>query len=384
MKILIVSHYYKPHVGGIENVVFNQAKQLAKDGHKVTILTSKTGGERSLSNQHGIKILRVKVWNILENTLGIPYPLFSTRLLNMVKSEVATNDVIHIHGHVYVTSVVTAYYAKKLSKKIIITQHNTFIAYKNPLTRLLQHLADKTLGKFTLTNSEKIISVSKETQQYVKSLIKNEKEIRIMYNGIDFQRFNRKVKTSIIKNRLRIKDEFVCFTVRRVTFKNGIDTLLRVAKDLKNKEIVFVIGGTGPDLEKARRYIELNKLNNVRLLGYIPDSELPSYYALADVFILPSKNGEGFPIVVLEAFASGTPVIATKSGGHVEFIKKDKNGFLVEIDNSSQISMAIKYLKRNKAIRYEMGKYSQNLVRNYFTWKKNVVALNKLYKEVAI
>jgi spore coat protein SA len=102
---------------------------------------------------------------------------------------------------------------------------------------------------------------------------------------------------------------------------------------------------------------------------------------MSDLFILPSKKGEGFPLVVLEAFASGTPVIATKSGGHEEIIKNGNNGYLVDVDSAKQISNKILHLKSNKILLKKMAVNSRKLAEDYFSWNTNINNLNRMYKE---
>jgi glycosyltransferase involved in cell wall biosynthesis len=209
---------------------------------------------------------------------------------------------------------------------------------------------------------------SKETKQYVASLApKNTHKIVVIYNGIDSKAFKPAKDKEGLREYYHIpKDKFVCFTIRRFTFKNGIDVLLQAVRLNKDSNVFFLIGGSGPDLEKARAFVRNHQLKNVLLLGHVSDADLPKYYALSDVFILPSRQGEGFPIVVLEAFASGLPVIATKSGGHTEIIKDGLNGYIVRVGNPEQINQKISKLKQKN-----LNVISQNcreLAVSEFTW----------------
>lgn len=75
----------------------------------------------------------------------------------------------------------------------------------------------------------------------------------------------------------------------------------------------LIVGGAGPEIENIRRLAADDP--SIRIMGYVPDGELPALYRDADIFVLPSRSGEGFGLVALEAMASGLPVIATSSGG---------------------------------------------------------------------
>jgi glycosyltransferase involved in cell wall biosynthesis len=83
---------------------------------------------------------------------------------------------------------------------------------------------------------------------------------------------------------------------------------------------------------------------SIRLIGYVPDDALPSLYRNADVFVLPSKSGEGFGLVVLEAMASGLPVIATKSGGVIDLVADGVNGRLVPPNDARALARALSEL----------------------------------------
>src|SRR5260221_12620701 len=101
MKILIVTHYFKPHIGGIEIVAYNQAKELGRKSHKVTIVTSQIGDEPIKEITNGVVIKRVRAWNFLENRFRIPYPIPSPILISIFLKEIKKADIIHIHDVFY-------------------------------------------------------------------------------------------------------------------------------------------------------------------------------------------------------------------------------------------------------------------------------------------
>ena len=119
------------------------------------------------------------------------------------------------------------------------------------------------------------------------------------------------------------KNAAVAITVRRLVYKNGIDTLIESANLAikKNPNLVFLVVGKGPDQNGVQARIqELGIEDNFRLAGFVSDQDLPFCYNAADFFVLPSKSGEGLPLVVLEAMACGLPVVATDVGGIKEIL----------------------------------------------------------------
>ena len=101
---------------------------------------------------------------------------------------------------------------------------------------------------------------------------------------------------------------FVALTVRRLFYRNGLDTLLDAAVELRDRDRVhLVIGGSGPERDEIEDRIRREGLHNVRVVGFIPDDDLPDYYRAADVFLLPTRTAEGFGLVLMEAAAAASP-----------------------------------------------------------------------------
>jgi glycosyltransferase involved in cell wall biosynthesis len=371
MKILIVSHYFLPHVGGIEIVADSQAKELVKKGHNITILATDSSTSNTISNS--INVVKVKAYNFLEKIFGIPFPIPTLHSIFSFKKLVQQNDIICIHGHVYFTSLIASFFARKYQKPVVLIQHNSYIKYDKWIFRTLEHIADQLIGKYTLNNAKNIVSVSNETKKYIESIIGKNPKIITIYNGIDQKKYASNLSKENSKSELGSNNKFLCLCVRRITFKNGVDTILKVAEKTKeNDHIQYIIAGTGADFEKVKNIISEKKLTNIQLLGFVPDNLLTIYFQASDLFILPSKTGEGLPMVVLEAFASGLPVIATKSGGHTEIIKSGSTGYLTDVDDFEQISKYVVSLYSSKSKLEMMSKNCSQLIQSQFSWEKNV------------
>jgi len=377
MNILIITHYFPPHRGGIENVAFNQARLLAALGHRVTVVSSRLPSTTGHSDGK-FSVIRIPAWNILEQRLGVPYPLFHPSVIKELRNQVKLADVIIAHGHVYMPVVVGVLLARMSNRPFVLTQHNTFIQYRSSALRWIQHAADKTLGRSTLALAHEVVAVSNATRDYVDHIA----HIRctVIYNGVDIDRFRPSENRAQLRRELGIPvDKTICLCIRRVTFKNGIDTLLEVAELLEHRtDIVFLIGGDGPDSHLVRKRVRDKKLGSVRILGSISEDDLPRYYAAADVFVLPSKTGEGLPLVVLEALASGLPVIATRSGGQVEMIRDAETGYLVEPNDSRGIAEFVVALSENTSALLRMQKQSREFAVHELSWERNVDQMLKV------
>jgi glycosyltransferase involved in cell wall biosynthesis len=266
----------------------------------------------------------------------------------------------------------------------VLTQHNTFIEYNNIFDQV-ERFNDLTVGKQTLREADKIIAISNATKNYVLSLGVKPSKVKVIHNGVDLQRF--KLLPINIKTKMRKKlgialDAKVVLTVRRLVYKNGIDTLIDSANFAikKNPKIVFLAVGKGPDMDSVRQQIkQLHLEDNFKLAGFVPDEELQLYYNTADLFVLPSKSGEGLPLVALEAMACGLPVIATNVGGISEILVKGY-GKLVPANNPVALADAIcefadiNFEENNGELRA--------IVEEQYGWDRNVKQLIEIYEEL--
>lgn len=382
VKVLIAYQYFS-FKGGIEHVITEQAKYLEENGYSVSILASEYLDNEPSEISHTIPIHRLNSFNLLYTKFGIPFalPYLSAKNLRKLLRLVDDAEVVNIHGHPYIFSLLVTFFAKAKRKPIILTQHNTKIRATSRFVNFVYSLSDQIIGRLNLAGADNIIVVSNETRKYVTSLSpKSSSKTVTIYNGINTKLF----KPVANKKKLRIQlglpnDMIICFTVRRITFKNGIDILLDAAAQNKDKSILFVIGGTGPDINSVQDYLIKHDLHNVKLLGLVSDKELPMYYAASDIFILPSRQGEGFPMVVLEALACGIPIIATKSGGHIEVID-EQNGILISPGNPAEIVDGIQTLKHKDLS--TMSIYCRNIAQKQFTWEINVERLVSIVKRL--
>jgi glycosyltransferase involved in cell wall biosynthesis len=380
-SLCLVTHTFLPHVGGIERVVYEQCKRLMRKQFDPMVLTHRNYTEKSYVFD-GIRVQCYDSVNI-GFRLGIPYAIpqvssFKT-FLEMVKS----NDLIHVHGHPYLSSLLAGKIAKRYGKPLVLTQHNTFIEYNN-FFDTVEKLNDLAIGKQVLKEADRIVVVSNATKKYVLSLGAAPEKIRVLHNGVDLTRFK---PVTEIKEEMRKKlgipqDRSVALTVRRLVYKNGIDTLIESAKIAikKNPKLVFIAVGKGPDFKEVREKIaQLRLQKNFRLTGFVSDKELPRYYNTADFFVLPSKSGEGLPLVALEAMACGLPVIATNVGGTSEILKEDY-GKLVPPNSPESLAKAILGFSHNdfSVLRKDL----RTMIEQKYSWDTNVEKLGEIYEEL--
>ena len=380
-KLCVVTHTFLPHVGGIERVVYEQCKRLMQKQFEPMVVTHRNYTDKNYVFD-GIKVRCYDSVNI-GFRLGIPYAIPHITSLKIFLESVKSSDLIHVHGHPYLSSLIAAKIAKKYGKPLVLTQHNTFIEYNNFWDNA-EKLNDLAIGKQALKAADKIIVVSNATKNYVLSLGAAPEKIRVLHNGVDVNRFRplTGVKDEMRKKLGISKDASVVLTVRRLVYKNGIDTLIESAKVAvkTNPRVFFLVVGKGPDFEKVKEKIEeLGMQENFRLTGFISDEDLPFYYNVADFFVLPSKSGEGLPLVALEAMACGVPVIATNVVGISE-VMEEGSGKLVPPNSPASLAEAILEFSHSDllALKNDLRK----IVEQKYSWDRNVEKLVEIYEEL--
>ncbi len=380
-KLCIVTHTFLPHVGGIERVVYEQSKRLMKKDFELMVLTHKNYTPCQYTYD-GIKVRCYDALNV-GFRLGIPYPIPKVTSYKTFLETVKANNLIHAHGHPYLSSLAASKLAQRYKKPFVLTQHNTFIEY-NGVWDNVEKINDFSVGKQTLKAAKKIIAISNATRNYVLGLGADPEKVEVIYNGVDLDRFKPILNVrAVIRKKLGIPDEaIVVATVRRLVYKNGIDTLLESAKITiqRKPQLVYLIIGKGPDFHEVKtRARQMGIEKNFVLAGFVSDQDLPNYYNAADFFVLPSKSGEGLPLVALEAMACGLPLVATNVGGIREVMLNDY-GKIVPPNNPQAMADALMDFA-NLNLESFRGKLRQMMIQK-FSWDVNVEKLAKVYEEI--
>ncbi len=241
---------------------------------------------------------------------------------------------------------------------------------------------------FLLNNfSDKVVVVSDAVNNHWKPLIKNKEKLVTIYNGIDYNPYLESIPT--LRDELGIKDGILLIgMVGRVHFWKGQKYFLELVSLINEKfeNVRFVmVGDAFPGYEYLYDELsiqkkDLNIENVVYDLGFRTD--IPQILKSFDLFISPSILPDPLPTVILEAMASGVPVIATNHGGSVEMVSNGRTGVLIPWDNAQKAFEFFKPLIENKEQRSLMGIEGQKRVLEHFSINSFKENMRKILKSL--
>jgi len=193
----------------------------------------------------------------------------------------------------------------------------------------------------------------------------------IIPNGVDVGEFNPQAP-KLREPPFNQKDKIKILFIGRIEKRKGLIYLLRAYKILEKKfpNLSLIIVGKGDWEEKCRSFVRKNNLKEVYFKGEAPGLKIPSYYASSDIFCSPAIFGESFGLVLLEAMASGLPLVAFANQGYKEFLEGKKNEeFLAKPGDWRGLAEKIETLIRNPQLRKELGEWGIREAKNY-SWDK--------------
>lgn len=315
--------------------------------------------------------LKQNKWLLLQ----VPFFILSLFITACYLTATRKPNLIHAHW-IFPIGFIAVIVGKVFRIPVIITAHggDAFALQGSFLSKI---------KRWTINNCDKWTSNTKATSKAIgENLLASE----IIPMGIDHLKF-RSGKPFKRKN-----DTFVLLFVGRLVEKKGVNYLIKafslLPDDLKNKTKLWIIGD-GTERQSLEALVaSLNLSKSIIFLGRLPNSELPDYYATADIFIAPSivdssGDTEGQGVILLEAMASGVAVISTKTGGISEVIIDSKTGLLVEPKCPEELNTAIQNLLTDNKLRHNIAKTAQNSAEKY-DWNRIGQQFLDLYTRVLL
>lgn len=289
-------------------------------------------------------------------------------------------SLVHSH-HSYPDGYGLINFCKKRKIPMIVEIHGDML-----ISNLIKNkgLAKKNITTFNF--SSKIICISKKIYHFAEKNGISKKKLEYIPLGVDIKGFKPRDK-EILRRDLNFKEEKIILFVGRLTTEKGIFELIMAFKKLlfstKTNNVRLIITGYGPDENRIKSYAkELNIFDKITFTGSLYGEELEKFYALSDIFVLPSYN-EGRPMVINEAMASECAIIATNVGGIPEQIIDGVNGYVIEPRDNELLFNKMNFLIQNEKIMERMGLNSRKrVIEEGWTWEDYAKKVNLVYTEI--
>lgn len=296
IHVLQVSAFFPSKGGGIEVVAHQISKALCRMGFCVAHIASGIAeSDRKLAEGY-YKQLDCAGIDFLSRHVGLPMPILGVNGVRRLWKAVGSSDAVHLHDYLYMPCLLAFCFAKIHRKPIVITQHIGEIPFSKSSKKKLLHFINKFIGAFVLRRCNAVAFVSGTVKSYYERLCGKNMHFHLIQNGVDTDVYK------VAMDALSATPVNFLF-VGRFVEKKGIH-LLRQCIDLKGVHWTFI----GDGALSPEQWPEANETICV-VTGLRGDDVVP-FYQRAHLLVLPSV-GEGFPLVVQEALACGTPVLVS-------------------------------------------------------------------------
>jgi 1,2-diacylglycerol 3-alpha-glucosyltransferase len=351
LKIAFYTDAFLPAVDGVVISILNFRKELQRRGHEVHIFAGGNAHSREMAKGY-------KNVHIIQGVKFKKYPQYHLAFLPFYPSlEVMRTRFDINHAQTPFMIGTQGLIRSKLNKTPLVGTFHTMVT--DPSTIREYTFDNKMLQRFIIryswnymrlfyNNCNEVIAPS----MTIKSLLDRNgiPNADIVPNSVDLERFNTKVDGSALRSRLGFKDrDRIVLYTGRVSKEKRIETMIRAARLIKDDKVKFLVVGTGPAYDHYKTMVRKNGLGHkFTFTGFIPNKDLPQYYAAADAFCIPSKF-ETQGMVALEAMACGKPVIGADFLALKELIVNGKNGEKFRADDHYDCARKIRKVINNTA-----------------------------------
>jgi glycosyltransferase involved in cell wall biosynthesis len=393
MKILMVTPFFPPSIGGIEHQVWNISNVLEQRGHKVTVLTSlipECNDQCYNQMKSQLQIIRIKTLFLpswpYQSLLHFGLNPFITSYLNSLFKKQCF-DIIHVHGHHYPLTWLTVRFALKKKIPVVLTLHGMYALNPlDPVAKYIEEIFNRTVFKRLLIQATMVTCPSNIIIEYARKYLIQPEKFTIVPNGVDIEKFKvAKSNIDFYRRKYSIpEDGIVLLFVGRFVESKGVSMLARVAKYIAKKypDTYFLFVGEGPLRSVVEAKLKQDNLcYRSKVIGGLPYSKIHEIYAISDIFILPTK-WEGLPMTLLEAIASGLFIVATDVGGISDVLKTYHKSVVIKGDIDQDLIEAIDY-SIHRYLKSKRGKteVTQKFIEN-FSWSNVVDKFEEVYAKV--
>ncbi len=363
MRIMIVADQYPPMVGGVPRVTHGLAVDFVQRGHQVWVVAPSYGARDIKRLEEGVHVFRFSSfeWPTYKD-LRIPFlPLLPVR--NLIKR--SDPDIIHIHSPVVLGNIAQIF-AGGLHKPVIATNHYL------PINMSRSLMADPVIGRSFSTISYSYLVNFCNHCEYVTAPTMT--ALNLLYehglhapaaaisNGIDLKMFSPGPADPQVLHRFHLpEDRQIVLHVNRLSEEKRVDVLIEATASMRQQAHIVLVG-TGPAEHELRAQVEhLGISDRVSFLGFVRDEDLLALRRSSALFVIPSE-ADLQSLATMEAMACGLPIVAANSYALPELVHHEKNGFLFQPGDSTQMAAQMDQLLRDQTLRTQMGAESLRII----------------------
>jgi glycosyltransferase involved in cell wall biosynthesis len=345
-------------------MVRNLARGLARR-HEVTLVTSAFDGARGMSEEDGFVVHRVPALHGTER-VGIPYPIPIGRAFGAAMQSLASVDLLHAHGALYATSIRAARLARARRVPFVVTEHVGFVEYSSRMVNAVESVAWAAVGDHVMRTTSAIATYNSRVQQWLGERYPRA-DIRFIGNGVDTSSF--RPRTPAERSELR----------RSFGLPDGRPLILFAARDSEKKNLADVLAITREEFQLvvcgAARGLVAENLTD---LGVVRYDRMPDLFGCVDGMVHAS-TGEGFPLAVQEALASGVPLALLWDPGYAAWLDRD---VVAACDGVEQLGVAVRSLVTDETRRRRLSHAGRDWTERKWSWNATVAAYEALYADV--
>jgi phosphatidylinositol alpha-1,6-mannosyltransferase len=375
-RVLFLANDFPPVPGGIAGYLYGLVSHL--DRHRTAVLAPAMPGAEAFDRTHDVRVYRRRF------VLSLPFPVDKlarvvfpmVHLPSILQRE--RTDVLHC-GHVLTAGVVGLLLHRRRGLPYVV------YAYGADLLDYERHPRLARLMRRVLAHAAGVVTISDFSVGLLERIGVPRSRIAKVVMGIDVRRFRPDIDGRRVRERHRLGDRPVVLTVARLVTRKGHDLVIEALAKVRAAvpDAVYVIAGSGPDRERLERLAAERGLGDaVVFAGFVPDADLPEYYAAADCFVLASRqigtDVEGAGNVTLEASASGRAVVAGRSGGTDEHVLEGETGYLVDPTDPGAIAARVAAILSDRALAERLGRRGRETVCDRFVWERTLAPLEPL------
>lgn len=369
----MLSDYLPPHVGGgVEQVVAQLSKHLVRRGHQLKVLSLRTRPAAWSENCEGVEIQRIRAAD-LTAFIGVQ-TTWSWDIYRAMWNAIRQfkPDIVHAHNLFFRTTESACLPRMRDGSRLVTTVHLGRVTGGSLGLRTITGVYERLIGRWIIRRSDRLIAVSTAVADHARSLGARPDRLDVIRNGVDLDVFRPPCVP-------REGPPRILFVGRLVPNK-GPDLLVRAAPKVleKHPNAEFVICGDGPMRASLEREVASRNIAHAfRFLGLVHD--VPEIMRGGTVLVRPSTL-EGMPLSVLEAMASGLPVIATRVGGTPELVKHGIHGFLFDPGDVSGLVGHLLVLLGNPHIAAAFGAVGRRAVESGWSWAQMAEYTEQTYR----